>query len=349
VLALKFLIDANVLLRIFRQDDPQYQLIAEALDELDDRGAESCFSLQNIAEFWNVCTRPKERNGYGLSIADTNECVEYIEHTMTYLPDSQQVYSIWRDLVITRNVRGVQVHDARLAAIMRAYGVTRILTLNESDFSATPAFRPFIPIKCALRRDSLNNMHTAYIGMGANLPSAVGTPQATLAAAAARLESIGRVRRRSSLYSTEPVGFAEQPRFINAVVQLETNLDPRDLLQGLLSIEQEFGRDRTAGFANGPRTLDLDILLYDDRKISERNDERGLQIPHPRLAERAFVLVPLCEIAPRIVAAEGGTTVSQLLDRLRKNAGNETDAVVPIQSDGWRAGACGDGPRAGAY
>jgi predicted nucleic acid-binding protein len=134
VLALKFLIDANVLLRIFRQDDPQYQLIAEALDELDDRGAESCFSLQNIAEFWNVCTRPKERNGYGLSIADTNECVEYIEHTMTYLPDSQQVYSIWRDLVITRNVRGVQVHDARLAAIMRAYGVTRILTLNESDF-----------------------------------------------------------------------------------------------------------------------------------------------------------------------------------------------------------------------
>jgi 2-amino-4-hydroxy-6-hydroxymethyldihydropteridine diphosphokinase len=192
-------------------------------------------------------------------------------------------------------------------------------------------------------------MHTAYIGMGANLPSAVGTPQATLAAAAARLESIGRVRRRSSLYSTEPVGFAEQPRFINAVVQLETNLDPRDLLQGLLSIEQEFGRDRTAGFANGPRTLDLDILLYDDRKISERNDERGLQIPHPRLAERAFVLVPLCEIAPRIVAAEGGTTVSQLLDRLRKNAGNETDAGVPIQSDGWRAGACGDGPRAGAY
>jgi 2-amino-4-hydroxy-6-hydroxymethyldihydropteridine diphosphokinase len=192
-------------------------------------------------------------------------------------------------------------------------------------------------------------MHTAYIGMGANLPSAAGTPHATLAAAAARLESIGRVRRRSSLYSTEPVGFAEQPRFINAVVQLETNLDPRDLLQGLLSIEQEFGRDRTAGFANGPRTLDLDILLYDDRKISERNDERGLQIPHPRLAERAFVLVPLCEIAPRIVAAEGGTTVSQLLDRLRKNAGNETDAVVPIQSDGWRAGACGDGPRAGAY
>jgi 2-amino-4-hydroxy-6-hydroxymethyldihydropteridine diphosphokinase len=187
-------------------------------------------------------------------------------------------------------------------------------------------------------------MHTAYIGMGANLPSAVGSPQATLAAAAARLESIGRLTRRSSLYSTEPVGFADQPRFINAVVELETNLNPRDLLQGLLAIEQEFGRDRSAGIANGPRSLDLDILLYGDLQISQS----GIQIPHPRLAERAFVLVPLCEIAPRIVAAEGDTTVSQLLHRLRENAENETDAVVPIQSDGWRAGACGDGLRAGA-
>jgi 2-amino-4-hydroxy-6-hydroxymethyldihydropteridine diphosphokinase len=178
--------------------------------------------------------------------------------------------------------------------------------------------------------------------MGGNLASWAGTPEATLTAASVRLQSLGQVTRRSSLYSTEPVGFAAQPRFINAVVALETELDPHDLLKGLLAIEKEFGRDRAAGFANGPRTLDLDVLLFDDLKISEQNGEGGLEIPHPRLAERTFVLIPLCEIAPQIVASGSGTTVSQLLDRLHQNAGNETDAVVPIKSDVWRAGA-GDG------
>jgi 2-amino-4-hydroxy-6-hydroxymethyldihydropteridine diphosphokinase len=190
-------------------------------------------------------------------------------------------------------------------------------------------------------------METAYIGMGGNLPSRAGMPEATLAAAAARLESLGRVTHRSSLYSTEPVGFAAQPRFVNAVVALETDLEPQDLLQGLLAIEQEFGRDRTTGFVNGPRTLDLDILLFDDLRISEQNGEEGLEIPHPRLGERAFVLIPLNEIAPRIIASGSSTTVSQLLDRLHRNAGNETDAVVPIQSDGWRAGACDDSASSG--
>jgi len=188
-------------------------------------------------------------------------------------------------------------------------------------------------------RDSLKNMRTAYIGMGGNLASWAGTSEATLAAAAVRLEALGRVTARSSLYSTEPVGFAEQPRFVNAVVALETELEPRELLKGLLAIEQEFGRDRAAGFPNGPRTLDLDILLLGDLKISEP----GLEIPHPRLAERAFVLVPLCEIAPRMVDAGSGKTVSQLLDSLHEKAGNETHAVVAIQSDGWRVGAWGGG------
>jgi len=129
-----YLADTNVLLRMFRQDDPQHRLVRAALDELDKRGIETCFSLQNIAEFWNVCTRPVERNGYGLSISDTNQCVEDIERTMTFLPDTGQVYSIWLHLVIVHQVRGVQVHDARLAAIMQAYGLTHILTLNQPDF-----------------------------------------------------------------------------------------------------------------------------------------------------------------------------------------------------------------------
>jgi 2-amino-4-hydroxy-6-hydroxymethyldihydropteridine diphosphokinase len=168
-----------------------------------------------------------------------------------------------------------------------------------------------------------------------------------LAAAVLRLERLGRVVRRSSLYSTEPVGFAEQPRFVNAVVALETELDPRALLEGLLGIEQEFGRDRTAGIANGPRTLDLDILLLGDLRICEA----GLEIPHARLNQRAFVLVPLNEIAPRDLDAGSGKTVSQLLDTLHPNLGGTTDAVVRLESGCWRTGAdrgdvCpGDGQR----
>jgi 2-amino-4-hydroxy-6-hydroxymethyldihydropteridine diphosphokinase len=185
------------------------------------------------------------------------------------------------------------------------------------------------------RRDTLNRMRIAYIGMGGNLASWAGTPEATLTAAAQRLESLGRVTRRSSLYSTEPVGFAEQPRFVNAVVELETELAPRELLDGLLGIEQEFGRDRAASFANGPRTLDLDILLLDGLTGSEP----GLEIPHPRLAERTFVLVPLCEIAPLFVDVSRQRTVSQLLHSLLPNIESTTHAVVPMEGGGWRAGA----------
>jgi 2-amino-4-hydroxy-6-hydroxymethyldihydropteridine diphosphokinase len=176
-------------------------------------------------------------------------------------------------------------------------------------------------------------MRTAYIGMGGNLASWAGAPEATLAAAALRLESLGRVTSRSSLYSTAPVGFAAQPRFVNAVVALETELEPRELLDGLLAIEQEFGRDRAAGFANGPRTLDLDILLLGDLEIREP----GLVIPHPRLAERAFVLVPLCEIAAEVVVPGRGLTVEQLFARWLQGQKNESDAVVRVQSDAWLA------------
>lgn len=181
-------------------------------------------------------------------------------------------------------------------------------------------------------------MRTAYIGMGGNLDSWAGAPEATLAAAALRLESLGRVVSRSSLYSTAPVGFAAQPRFVNAVVALETELAPRELLKGLLAIEQEFGRDRSAGIANGPRTLDLDILLLDGLRISDPD----LEIPHPRLAERAFVLVPLNEIAPLAMVPERGKTVAQLaasqVSKTRPGAPggkSESIAVVRIESAVW--------------
>ena len=177
-------------------------------------------------------------------------------------------------------------------------------------------------------------MRTAYIGMGGNLASWAGEPAATLAAAALRLESLGRLICRSSLYSTEPVGFAAQPRFFNAVVALETELEPRELLRGLLAIETEFGRDRAVGIRNGPRTLDLDILLFGNLEVSEP----GLEIPHPRLAERAFVLVPLNEIAPDAIVPRAGI-VAQLLEDLLKGTQTASDAVVQVQSDAWEARA----------
>jgi 2-amino-4-hydroxy-6-hydroxymethyldihydropteridine diphosphokinase len=177
--------------------------------------------------------------------------------------------------------------------------------------------------------------------MGGNLPSFAGLPEATLTAAAARLEQLGRLTARSSLWSTKPVGFAGQPRFVNAVVELETDLAPRQLLEGLLAIEHEFGRDRAAGLRNGPRTLDLDILLFGDLAVNEP----GLEIPHPRLTERIFALQPLAEIAPSILHKGHGRTVQQLLHHLRVNTESREDAPIAIHWDGWPAGAShgGDG------
>jgi predicted nucleic acid-binding protein len=144
-LAPGYLIDTNVLLRLFRLDDPRQQLIKTAIKELKERDAGLYFAMQNIAEFWNVCTRPAELNGFGLSTAETSQCVEQIERTMTFLPDSERVYSFWRQIVSRLGVRGVQVHDARLAAIMEAYGLTHILTMNQQDFLRYPTIQAIHP------------------------------------------------------------------------------------------------------------------------------------------------------------------------------------------------------------
>lgn len=131
-------------------------------------------------------------------------------------------------------------------------------------------------------------MNTAYVALGANL----GDPAATVKAAFAALANLpeSRVVHCSSLYRTAPVGMTEQPEFVNAVAELETTLAPEAVLEALLDIEKRFGRIRAE--RNGPRTLDLDLLLHG----AERRDSAQLTLPHPRLWARAFVLLPLLEL-----------------------------------------------------
>ena len=133
------------------------------------------------------------------------------------------------------------------------------------------------------------------IGLGANLPSAAGAPRATLEAALAALERGGvRVAARSRWYRSVPQPRSSQPDFVNGVASVETRLEPRDLLALLHRIEARFGRVR--GEANAARTIDLDLLAYHDRVMTGENSDPIL--PHPRLQDRAFVLLPLAEIAP---------------------------------------------------
>lgn len=155
-------------------------------------------------------------------------------------------------------------------------------------------------------------METAYIALGSNLSSPAGTPAQTLDAALVRLDELGTVLARSRYYETAPVGYADQPSFLNAAAALSTSLEPEVLLDRLLAIERDFGRDRTHGIPNGPRTLDLDLLLCGNRILKTPD----LQLPHPRMTERAFVLVPLRDIAPGLIHPQTGRSVAQLVNDL---------------------------------
>ncbi len=159
---------------------------------------------------------------------------------------------------------------------------------------------------------------TAYIGLGANLHD----PIAQVEYAISELDCLPATRlvARSSLYATTPVGYVDQPDFVNAVAQIETLLAPRVLLAALLDIEQRHGRERS--FRNAPRTLDLDLLLYGNAHF----DEDHLTLPHPRMTERAFVLLPLTEIAPKIGIPGHGLAADWL-------ASCADQRVLPIHPD----------------
>ena len=148
----------------------------------------------------------------------------------------------------------------------------------------------------------------AFVGLGSNLGDREG--QIRLALDALRHIADTRVVRVSSIYDSEPVGEVHQPNFLNAVAQLDTQLSARQLLWNLQLIERRLGRVRAQRW--GPRTIDLDLLLFGDLLL----DEPDLKIPHPELTRRAFVLVPLVELDPLLVHPESGETLIQILTRL---------------------------------
>lgn len=147
-------------------------------------------------------------------------------------------------------------------------------------------------------------MARVAIGIGSN----DGDAETNVRDAFSALRSLGALEARSSLYRTKAWGVTDQPDFYNAAAIVETNLEPHDLLRELKRVEREMGRTTT--FRWGPRVIDLDILIYDDLRL----EEADLQIPHARMNERAFVLVPLAEIEPRFAAIRDGLPAASLAD-----------------------------------
>lgn len=154
--------------------------------------------------------------------------------------------------------------------------------------------------------------HTAAIALGSNLESPFGDRAANVTEALRRMEALGRVKAISTFHDTEPVGYLDQPRFLNAAALLETTLEPEELMRSLLAIEREMGRTREGVMAKGPRVIDLDLLLYDTRILSTAD----LTLPHPAMHERRFVLAPLAEIAPQMTHPVLKLTVMEMLRRL---------------------------------
>jgi 2-amino-4-hydroxy-6-hydroxymethyldihydropteridine diphosphokinase len=156
----------------------------------------------------------------------------------------------------------------------------------------------------------------AAVALGSNLKSSFGDREANLREAVRRIGELGEVRVVSSFYDTEPVGYLEQPRFLNGALLLETELEPVALMRELLSVERAMGRERVGAVAKGPRVIDLDLLMYGDVVMATEE----LTLPHPEMQERRFVLEPLAEIAPEWVHPMLGVTVRELLNRLGRDS-----------------------------
>ncbi len=166
-------------------------------------------------------------------------------------------------------------------------------------------------------------MHIVYLAFGSNL----GDRYSNLAAALQRLRDVVEIRAISSIYETDPVGYLDQPRFYNIVCSGTTVLLAPKLLKYAKEIESALGRQPS--FRNGPRLIDIDIIFYDDLLMSQGD----LTIPHPRMAERAFVLVPLVEIAPQVVDPISGHTAQELLQNISQKGVKKLAPALRISLD----------------
>jgi 2-amino-4-hydroxy-6-hydroxymethyldihydropteridine diphosphokinase len=154
-----------------------------------------------------------------------------------------------------------------------------------------------------------SKVNQVYLGLGSNL----GDRQHNITAATLQLKNFSTIKRSSQIYETEPWGFQDQPKFLNQAILVETALEPLNLLQCLKEIEHNMGR--IASRKNGPRLIDLDILFYNDL-VFKRPE---LTIPHPHLSERAFMLVPLAEIAPNLLYPKQHKTIVELLQSVDRH------------------------------
>ena len=146
---MRVLVDTNVLLRTVQSNHPHFAVATAAIAALVRRNDSVFFSPQNIAEFWNVATRPVERNGLGLSSDRAFQEIAGIERSLSLLPDVPEIYATWKEIVRTNKVLGVKVHDARLVAIMTVYSVSGLLTFNAADFVRFASITPIHPSSLA--------------------------------------------------------------------------------------------------------------------------------------------------------------------------------------------------------
>jgi 2-amino-4-hydroxy-6-hydroxymethyldihydropteridine diphosphokinase len=173
-----------------------------------------------------------------------------------------------------------------------------------------------------LTKPKSGHTHIAYVALGSNLAGDLNCPASQVIRALQSINNIAKTRliKQSSLYQSAPVGYANQADFINAVAEINTQLTPEALLDALLEIESKAGRERP--FANAPRVLDLDLLLYDDVVMATEK----LTLPHPRMYERAFAMLPLAEISPNLTSASGENIV-KLAQKL------QTQGIKKIESN----------------
>ncbi len=141
-----YLADTNILLRLMHRGDPEHQLVRTALRLLRRRGERIFYAPQNLVEFWRVCTRPVSANGFGLSIEETDGRAKVIERLYVLAPDLPAVHVQWRALVVAHKVSGIQVHDAKLVAVMHVHGIVDLLTLNVADFRRYPGISAIYPL-----------------------------------------------------------------------------------------------------------------------------------------------------------------------------------------------------------